>query len=80
MIFHPTNIRVEEVRDHTGQRGASKNGDNLAGYGGIRNRKPLLPMGLTARRRRATHPSKAGPRLRGWMTILKRGPLVTFDR
>ena len=65
MVFYATDIRVEEVRHHAGERGASKRIDNPAGYGGIRNRKPLLPMAVTARWRRATHPSKARPRPRG---------------
>ena len=75
MVFYATNIRVKEVRHHTGQRGASNMTDNLAEYGGIRNRKPLLPMAATARWSRATHPSKARPRSREWVTGLKRGPL-----
>ena len=55
MVFYATNIRVKEVRHHTGQRGASNMTDNLAEYGGIRNRKLPFSLAVTVHRRRATH-------------------------
>ena len=80
MVLNATNVRVEEVRHHAGQRGASTEIEHLVGYSGIRNREPLLPLAVTTRWCRAAHPSKARPRPRGSVTELKRGPLATFDR
>lgn len=64
VVFYPANIRVEEVRHHTGL-GASNKMDSLAEYGGIRNRKPLLPLAIIVRCPKATHPSRAQTRPEG---------------
>ena len=80
MVFHPSNIRVEEVRHHTGHRRVSKKMDHLAEYGGIRNRKLLLPLGTATRWRRATHPSELRHVREGHGGWRKCGALVAFDR